>query len=184
MPPRPAAPAEEFRSYLTCLGRSRIRPALAEHVDLSGVVQDTFLDAHAAGSAFPATARARRVWLARSFLRNLVDTVRHLTAARRDVRRTVPLAARPAVTPSEFADLLPAPASTPSTRAARAEEAGRLARALAALRPDQRRAIEWRYLHGKSVSQIADGLGKSKEAVAGLLKRGLEDLRGLLPDGR
>ena len=173
---------DDLRPYLTNLGRARVRPSLVERVDLCGVVQDTLLDAHAAGATFPAGDPVRgRVWLTRSFLRNLVDTIRHVTAARRDVRRELPLDHRPAPAGSALGDLLPAPHSTPSTRAARAEEAGRLARALAALRPDQRLAVEWRYLHGRSVGQIADGLGKSKEAVAGLLKRGLEELRALLP---
>ena len=160
---------------LAALGRRLLRYDLIGKVDLSGVVQDTLLDAHTAGAEFPADRPAEgRAWLRRVFRRNLTDAVRRATARRRNATREVPL-----VGP---ADRLVADVSTPSGPAKRAEDTARLARALAALAADQARAVELRHLHGRTVDEIAAELGRSKGAVAGLLKRGLRALRERLAD--
>jgi RNA polymerase sigma-70 factor, ECF subfamily len=178
-----ASPTDDTLRQLAALGRAQLRSSLVGKVDLSGVVQQALLDAHAAGDKFPAGDPAQaRAWLTAAFLHKLTDAIRWATAWRRDARRDVPIDVSAGSNAAPLIDLLPADASTPSGRAVRAEEAGVLARALAGLNPDQRRAVEWRYLHGRSVREIADALGRSKEAVAGLLKRGLEQLRGRLAD--
>jgi RNA polymerase sigma-70 factor (ECF subfamily) len=55
-----------------------------------------------------------------------------------------------------------------------------LADALAALSEGQRQALLLRYFQGWPLGRIAGQLGRSHAAVAGLLKRGLEQLRTLL----
>jgi RNA polymerase sigma-70 factor (ECF subfamily) len=175
--------ADETWLYLAALGRCLLRYELVGKVDLSGVVQQTLLDAHLAGLTLSTPDPTRqRAWLTQVFERNLTDAVRRATAARRDATREVSLAG-PAG-PDEFplAGLLAADGSSPSGRASREEEVARLARALIRLPIDQRRAVELRYLHDRSVGEIADALGRSKAAVAGLLKRGLRQLRELLAD--
>jgi RNA polymerase sigma-70 factor (ECF subfamily) len=57
-----------------------------------------------------------------------------------------------------------------------------LADALAQLPADQRTAVELKKLHGCSVADIAKEMGKSRAAVAGLIRRGLERLRALLTE--
>ncbi|HVK10203.1 MAG TPA: sigma-70 family RNA polymerase sigma factor, partial [Gemmataceae bacterium] len=162
-----------------------LRSYLQGKVDLSGVVQQTLLDAHTAGAKFPAGDPVQaRSWLAAVFRNRFSDAVRRTLRKKSDVRREVPLDACPGPDAAPLADRLPADGSTPSERAARSEQADRLARALAGLRPDQRQAVELHYLHGQTVEQVAAALGKSKMAVAGLLKRGLQDLRGRLTDPR
>jgi DNA-directed RNA polymerase specialized sigma24 family protein len=47
---------------------------------------------------------------------------------------------------------------------------------------EQREVVVQRYLEGRSVASIADSLGRTVPAVAGLLRRGLEQLRSLLPE--
>ena len=176
-----SAPADETRIYLAALGRCLLRYPLVGKVDLSGVIQQTLLDAHTAGTAFPDhDPGQRRAWLTQVFRRNLTDTVRRVTAARRDVQREVALVANGEPDTTALGDLLPADWSTPSGKVSWDEDVARLARALAALSDDQRRAVELRYLHGASVGAIAETMGRSKEAVAGLLKRGLRALRELL----
>ena len=55
-----------------------------------------------------------------------------------------------------------------------------MAESLSMLPEPQRRAIELHHLEGKPLAEIADLLGSTKGAVAGLLHRGLKTLRTLL----
>ena len=59
-----------------------------------------------------------------------------------------------------------------------------LARGLATLPEGQRRAVEMHHLQGRSLVEIAEALGTTKAAVAGLLHRGLKALRVRLSDGK
>jgi RNA polymerase sigma-70 factor (ECF subfamily) len=67
--------------------------------------------------------------------------------------------------------------SSPSLRAQRNERWLHVAAALEQLPDPQRQAIELHYLQGWSLAPIAEHLGRSKSAVAGLLHRGLASLR-------
>jgi RNA polymerase sigma-70 factor (ECF subfamily) len=55
-----------------------------------------------------------------------------------------------------------------------------LAGALLHLPDDQRRAVELHHLQGLSLAEVGRHLGRSREAVAGLVFRGLKSLRSLL----
>jgi RNA polymerase sigma-70 factor (ECF subfamily) len=57
-----------------------------------------------------------------------------------------------------------------------------LSAALARLPDAQRQALELRYFQGWSLAQIAQHLNRSQAAAAGLLKRGLQQLRRQLND--
>ena len=172
-PPLPAPDGPG--ANLAALGRHLLRWDLVGKIDLSGVVQQTLLDAHSAGDRFPATDSTQRwTWLRRVFRRNLTDSIRQATARRRDVTREVAL--------DDTAGRLVSDESSPSGATHRADDLARLARALAALPADQARAVELRHLHGRSVEEIATEFGRSKMAVAGLIKRGLRTLRDLLSD--
>ena len=72
--------------------------------------------------------------------------------------------------------------SSPPEQAARQEQLLQLAEALARLPEDQRRAVEMRHLRGGTVAEVAGEMGRSKEAVAKLLLRGVARLRQLLTD--
>jgi RNA polymerase sigma-70 factor (ECF subfamily) len=58
----------------------------------------------------------------------------------------------------------------------------RLAAAVAALPDGQRQAVELHYFQSRPVAEIAAAMGKTPTAVAGLLKRGLRQLREHLAD--
>jgi RNA polymerase sigma-70 factor (ECF subfamily) len=73
---------------------------------------------------------------------------------------------------------------SPSTAAANHEIQLRVATAIDQLPADQRDAVILRDLYREPVSQIAEQLGKSERAVAGLLRRGHLRLRELLLDLR
>ena len=174
----PVSAPDQLFTELRALGRAHLRYELVGKVDLSGVVQETLLDAHNAGTAFPAAAPTQRAaWLTRVFRRNLTDIVRKVTAVRRDATREVSFDA-----PHGPAAGLPSDASSPSAPVRRAEDAARLTAALAALPEDQARAVELRHLHGRPVGEIAGLMGRTPAAVAGLLKRGLRALRDRLAE--
>ena len=67
--------------------------------------------------------------------------------------------------------------ASPSAAADAHEQAVRLATALAELPDAQREALVLQHWHGLTLAQIGEQLGRSPEAVAGLLKRGLKRLR-------
>ncbi len=172
---------ERYRDYLALLARGQVAVHLRGKVDLSGVVQQTLLEAHRAGAglrALPAPARA--AWLRRALANNLCDEVRRLGTAGRDVGRERSLDAGLEESSARLEAWLAADQSSPSGRAAREEDLLRLAAALAALPEDQRVAIERHHLQGQPLAEVAAELGRSKGAVAQLLYRGLRRLRELM----
>jgi RNA polymerase sigma-70 factor (ECF subfamily) len=76
--------------------------------------------------------------------------------------------------------VLTADQTSPSGRVVRDEELILLARALTQLPEDHRRVIELHHLQGFSVTEVADLMGRTRPAVAGLLFRGLSKLRELM----
>jgi len=75
---------------------------------------------------------------------------------------------------------LAADLSGPPKKAERNEQVIRLAKALAQLPEDQRIVLETRHLRGESVAAISKSMCRSEQAVAGLLRRGLQGLRQLM----
>ena len=112
---------------------------------------------------------------------NLADEVRKLATDKRDVMRERSLEAALEESSSRLGALLAADQSSPSTKAERSEDALRLAAALTRLPDAQREALILEHWHGWSLARIAEHMGRSRAAVAGLIKRGLEHLRHDLP---
>jgi RNA polymerase sigma-70 factor (ECF subfamily) len=75
---------------------------------------------------------------------------------------------------------LPAEQTSPTGFVARRERALVLAAALETLPEPQRTAVELRYLGECSLDEIVSTMGRSRAAVAGLLRRGLAALRDQL----
>ena len=69
---------EGFREYLRLLARLQLRPNLSGRIDLSGVVQQTLLEACEAGSGFPPSPAQQAAWLRRALAHNLIDEIRRL----------------------------------------------------------------------------------------------------------
>ena len=118
--------------------------------------------------------------MARMIDRNILQSVRRHTAERRDVRReTIDW------NPAESAQLvwhsLADDRSSPENSVFRGEAALELAQALEKLPEDQRLAVELRYLGQRPLNDIAEYMSKTTGAVAGLIRRGVEQLRALLP---
>jgi RNA polymerase sigma-70 factor (ECF subfamily) len=180
-----AADWERFRPFLTLLVRVQSDVHWQGKIDLSGVVQQTLLEAYQAGDQIADGNDAQKAgWLKRALANNLADEIRKLTAARRDAGRERSLQAAMDESVSQLEQLLPARQATPSQEVVRAERLLQLTGALAALPEAQRRVIELHHLRGQSLAEVAEALNSTRPAVAGLLHRGLKKLRQLLEDGQ
>jgi len=67
----------------------------------------------------------------------------------------------------------------PDGAAEAAESRAIVVRAMAALRDDERMALEWKYLDALAVRQIADRLGRSEKAAEALLYRARKSFRAV-----
>jgi RNA polymerase sigma-70 factor (ECF subfamily) len=181
--PEGAGPAlDRFRDYLRLLARLQVDPRLQDTVDLSGVIQQTLLEAHRAWEKFRTWSPEQQAgWLRTALAHNQTDELRKLRGARRDVDLERSLDAALEESASRLEALLAVEQASPLQQAIRQEQRLHLAEALEKLAPDQRGAVELRYLQGLSVPEVAEQMGKNKEAVAKLLLRGLKRLRELLP---
>jgi RNA polymerase sigma-70 factor (ECF subfamily) len=184
MPTDPVPPAdwERYRAYLALLARPHVPADLRGKLDLSGVVQQTLLEAHQAGAVAGLETGPRLAWLRTALARNLMDELRRLRAGRRDAGRERALDAALDASAASVAGFLAADQSSPSQRADRHEQVLRLAEAVGALPDAQRRAVELHYFQAKPLAEVASELGRTTAAVAGLLKRGLRQLRELLAE--
>jgi RNA polymerase sigma-70 factor (ECF subfamily) len=172
---------EAYREYLGLLARLQVDSRLRAKIDLSGVVQQTLLEAHQAlGQLRGRSEEEMASWLRRILAHNLADEVRKLATGKRDLGRERSLEAALEESSARLEAWLAAEQPSPSHQTVRNEQLLRLARALPQLPEGQRRAVELHHLQGRSLAEVAGELGCSKPAVAGLLHRGLKRLRDLL----
>src|SRR4051812_42389896 len=140
----PGQNLERFRGYLALLARLHLDPRLQGKVDLSGVVQQTLLEACKELDRLQKWNESQRVaWLRKALTHNLADEARKLRTEGRNIGREQSLQEAALGHSSACLDAcLAAADSSPSERAIRHEELLRLAHALAQLPEDQARAVE------------------------------------------
>jgi RNA polymerase sigma-70 factor (ECF subfamily) len=174
---------EDYRDYLQLWAQLHVDRPLRGKIDLSGIVQQTMLEAHEAMSqAGPQSDSHVAARLRRILANNLADEIRKLKTGKRNVIRERSLDAALESSSSRLQSWIAADQSSPSEPVHRQEQSVRVAAALARLPDAQREALVMRHLRGWSLSQIAEHLGRTHAAVAGLLKRGLRQLRIELRD--
>jgi len=176
---------EAFRAYLRLLARLQLDAHLLGKVDLSGVVQQTLLEAHHVLNHGDAVEPDKLPPLLRRLLaNNLADEARKALALKRDAGRERSLDEALQRSSARLEAFLAAEQSSPSVRAERNEELRRLAETLEQLPEAQRQAVELHYLQGLSLDEVAAQLVRTKAAVAGLLHRGLDVLRASMTANR
>ena len=168
---------EDYRGYLLLIARRCLSGELASRIDPEDIVQVTMLRAAKAFPAFRGRTRQQFFhWLMTIHRNTINEELSWQHAAKRTPNRersAVATVTEPVLYWLEPEDGEP----TPSVKLMRDEEAIRLAAALAELTPEQSEAVRLRHLEGWSVERIAEHLLRSPQAVAGLIKRGLANLR-------
>ncbi len=176
-----AGELERQRNYLTLLARLHLPPRLRSKLDPSDIVQRTLLKAHQNLEQFRGqTAAELAAWLRRILANTLTDAVREFDGQGRDLGQERSLEQTIAASSARLEALLAGSGTSPSAGAVREEELARLATALAKLPDDQRAAVELHHLQGCAVQEIAREMQRTEASVAGLLRRGLAQLREVL----
>jgi RNA polymerase sigma-70 factor (ECF subfamily) len=176
-PPVDEYALEAYRPYLRLMASQQLADRFRGKVDPSGVVQETLWEAHqqlAQGRRVPEGKRL--AWLRRILANNLADEVRRYAAAKRDLGREVSIQNAVDRSSQRLEQWL-AHDLQPSGLAEQEDQLLALAAAITALPGDQREALLLHYWSGSTLMEIANRLGRSREAVAGLIKRGLQRLR-------
>ena len=170
---------DRFRDLIHLLARQVLRESPGWRVDSSDLAQDALLRAFRAREECRATSEAGfRAWLYRILENQLHDTRRTLLRAKRDVRRERSMASVIEQSSLQLEKVFCDPASSPSHKASRNEELYRVATALQNLPDHQREAIELHYLQHCSFAEVAQRMELSRDQVAGLIRRGIQRLRG------
>jgi RNA polymerase sigma-70 factor (ECF subfamily) len=173
-----------FREYLNLLARLQLRADLAGKIDLSGIVQQTLLEAYQARDDFPLGAAQQAAWLRRALANNLTDEIRRGEVRGKERVAQQSLEQALEASSAKLEAWLAREESTPARAAAHHEQLSRLAEALLQLPDNQRLAVELHHLQGLSLADVGRHLGRSREAAAGLVFRGLKTLRTLLTETR
>lgn len=179
----PGVDLERYREYLRLLARLHLDPRLRGKVDPSDLIQETLLRAYSAIDQYHEQGEAQRAaWLRQILANVLAGMIRRYATASRNVGLERSLQVSLDASSLRMEALLVTDQASPSEQAAHQEELLRLADALALLPEDQRTAVELKHFHGLSVGAISQQMARSREAVGGLLRRGLHRLRQLLRD--
>jgi RNA polymerase sigma-70 factor (ECF subfamily) len=173
-------PVEAYRDYLHLLARLQLDPRLRGKLDPSDVVQQTLVKAHQGRAEFRGTSAGEQAaWLRRILANTMIDAARKY---QRELGFEHTIDRRVDESSARLEAWLAADQSSPSEVAARQEQLLLLASALARLPEDQRTAVELHHLRDASVAEIAEQLGRTEAAIAGLLRRGLQKLREMLQE--
>lgn len=174
---------ERFRDYLHLLARLQLESRLQSKLDSSDMVQQTLLRAHQNLGQFRGKDELElAAWLRVILAHTVANELCKFRQAKRDVTLERSLEAAVEESSARLQAWLAADQSSPSDQAMRQEQLLRLAGALARLPDEQRSAVELHHLKGYSVSDIAEQSSRSRPAVAGLIRRGLQKLRELMKE--
>jgi RNA polymerase sigma-70 factor (ECF subfamily) len=173
---------ERYRKYLRLLADIQLDPRLRGKLDPSDIVQQTLLSAHEHRDQFRGETEGERLaWLRKILANNLAQAGRQYTSLQRNIKleRSLESALEES---SARLEIFLADTSSPERQVQRQELLLRLADAMSDLPESQRTAVELRHLRGCSLKDVGEQMNRSKEAVAGLLFRGLRQLRDRLSD--
>jgi RNA polymerase sigma-70 factor, ECF subfamily len=175
---------ELFRPLIRLQVRQiHLDPRFQRRFDDSDLVQETLLRAHQGLADFRGADEAALCkWLTQILANVLTDAVRRERAQKRDVALEQSLDAALEQSSDRLQEYLSANAASPSEMADRQEQLLRLTAAIERLPDDYRDVIIRRDLMDQPMAQIAEQMGRTEKAVAGLLLRARRSLRELLAE--
>lgn len=172
---------DDFRSYLNLLARMQMDRRLQSKLDSSDIVQQTMLQAHRAQDNFRGSSdKQLAAWLRQILARNVYHATRDFQRDKRDVRNERSIENAMDNSAARVEAWLKADQTAPDAKAVKNEQVLLLADSLDQLDEDKRTAIELHYLQGWKLAEVAEHMGRSVSGVAGLVHRGLKELKQLL----
>ena len=176
---------ESFRPALMLLARSQLGLRFRRVLDDSDIVQQALLEAHNNRTGFRGSSSAECfAWLRKILTNTILDHVRRYTREKRNVELEVSLEQTIRGSALRAEQWLMDRHSSPGERAERNEQLQQLAVALMKLPEAQREAIELFHLQGCELKDVARRMNRTGPAVAGLIHRGLRQLRTTVPTER
>ena len=171
----------KYEPYLRMLARTRLRRAYQAKVGASDMVQQAMMQAVQGFDGFRGSSEGELLaWLRKILAHHLCHLDRDLHRDKRDIRREQSMEQQLAASSMRLEGLLAGDEPTPSQHVAFGENVIRISQAIARLPDSQAEAVRLHYLEGMKLAEVAQELGKSSGAVAGLLHRGMKTLRSQL----
>jgi RNA polymerase sigma-70 factor (ECF subfamily) len=171
---------EKYFPLLQMMARQiRLDPKVQARVGESDVLSTANQHALEALSQFRGSSEGEFVrWLQEVFRTTYIDMMRAQFVDKRNPEAELAIHRSSVLLADQVVD----PSVSPSKKAERHEVLLRFAEAVAALPPDQRDVVLLRDSQNLPIEEIAQRLGKTKGAVAGLLARGRIALRAAFRD--
>jgi RNA polymerase sigma-70 factor (ECF subfamily) len=172
---------EQFRGFLKSVAQPQWDDLLRGWGDPSDLVHQTLAEAVARLNDFKGDSEAAfAAWLRTMLKHNLLDLRRALRRPCRDRRRERSIEAESEGSSGRIEPSLAQDDPSPSDQVMLVEELNRLTAAVDRLPADQLEAVTLHHLQSLSLAETAARMGRTKPAVAGLLRRGLQQLRVLM----
>lgn len=153
---------------------------LNRRMDVSDIVQQTMVSAHQQFGDFAGSQNEQvQAWLRHILQCNISTAIRdHLYTKKRALSLETSIDSSSQSKSAQDHNKQPATkAPSPSMQVSQLEESLRLLNHLDQLPLDQATAVRLRYLECRSIHEIAEHFERSVTAVAGLIKRGIQNLR-------
>ncbi len=164
---------EKYRPRLAVLVHYRMGARLRDAFEVDDIVQETFLQAYRQFDHFAYQSPGSFFrWLSRITEHVIIDAARHQGRDKRNAGERVPLRSE-----SNPGGLEPADSKTPSRLYTEREAVVRLMHRLDELPEQYRQAIILAKVEGLTTQEMAERLGKSREAASLLLHRALKQFR-------
>jgi RNA polymerase sigma-70 factor (ECF subfamily) len=174
---------QRYQAYLETLTFIQIDPRFLSKFGWSDIIQKTLIEAWRALERIEAMdSEAQKPWLRRMLLNNLRDEIDHWKTKQHDVYRERSLDEAVERSSCRLQDAIAAEDSTPSAKLIKHEDEMRVLEALAQLPQRQREVVILKQYHEWKLAEIAEYLGCTTNAAAGLQDRGLAKLSVLLAD--
>jgi len=174
---------ERYRSYLRFLAASGLDVRLRAKVDASDIAQQTLLQAHRGFGEFRGTTEAEILaWLRKILSRNLAQVARDYRRDKRNIDLEHSIHQSINTSSARLAEWLAASEPTPSQNAVVSERLLILCAAMESLPEMQREAVRLHYCEQLKLKEIAVQMDRTTGSVAGLLKRGMNELRLKMTD--